>query len=122
MDKLLVETSTLRPEFKRADRLWKKFYMRFSLLYAALVWKTSPLVHYPLVIDIRLGTMKYYYFRYGIMTVLKRIFYYNRVLRDRLRKDSPEIDFMSFYLTKLLTDEEAIKQQLEKEFEELCLN
>jgi len=115
MDRLLVETTELRPEYQERNRLWEKYYKRFFLFYAHMRWKPLAIVHYGVVIDIELGTVKYYYFKYGITYALKRIVNYNQVLAHRLEGRNVELDPKDFYIETLLTDSEQINNQLDKE-------
>jgi len=114
MDRLLVETPELQHEYKERNRLWEKYYKRFCLFYA-LMWKKRPLIHYPLTIDIELGGMKYQYFRFGFKAVLRRIKCYNIILGSRLEGRSVDVDPKDFYIQTLLTDEQAVEDQLNKE-------
>jgi hypothetical protein len=114
MDRLLVETKELRPEYRERNRLWDKFYKRFCLTLA-LIWKSRPLIHYPLTIDIELGTMKYDYFKFGIEHTLRRIWRYNVIMGARLEGRNVDLDTKDFYIETLLTDEQAVEDQLNKE-------
>jgi hypothetical protein len=114
MDKLLVETKMLKPEYLRRERLWKLFVRRFCLILAK-VWNRHALIAYPLMIEIQLGVMQYHYFKFGIEAVARRIFNYNLILMSRLKGNSTDLDPEDFYLTNLLTDEQEIKDQLHKE-------
>ncbi len=122
MDKLLVETKELKPEYQERGRLWEKFYERLCFWVAAFLWKRRPLIHYPLTIDIRLGTIKYDYLKFGIKHTLNRILRYNIIMGARMEGRNVDLDPKDFYIEELLTDKEQIKDQLDKEFNELCLN
>ena len=81
----------------------------------ARVWKTAPLVHYPLTIDIRFGTMRYHYYKHGLKYVLSRILNYNKVMVDKIKGISTDIDPEDFHIRTLLTDAKSINDQLNKE-------
>jgi hypothetical protein len=61
-------------------------------------------------VDIELGCMKYYYFKYGIVQALKRVRTFNRTLGQSINLDPKD-----FYIHTLLTDTEEIDKQLDKE-------
>jgi hypothetical protein len=113
MDRLLVETKELRPEYQDLNRLWKNFYKRFCLTLVHLTWKSSA-IRYGITIDIELGTMKYHYFKHGMVHVIKRIKNYHFVLGHKL-EGRIDIDPKDFYIQTLLTDKEQIDEQLNKE-------
>ena len=110
MDRLLVETPELRPEYQERNRLWENYYKRFCLFIAHMRWRPLSIIHYGLVVDIELGSMKYYYLKYGMTYVIKRINYYHIAIKKRT-----ELDPKDFYIHTLLTDTEDINNQLDKE-------
>ena len=122
MDSLLVDTPELKSEYQERNRLWEKYYKRFSLMVAWLLWRNNVLIHYPLVIDIKLGNMKYHYLQYGLKRVLIRINLFNRILVTRISDKSIDLDPDTFYITTVLTSREDIEKQLEKELRQVCLN
>ena len=117
MPELLVTESELKIEYKRKSELWDKVYQRVFLAYAKLRWRHNPLVAYPLVIDIRLGTMKYHFFKFGAVHVKRRIDAYHALMMTRLKgekiADLENTD--EFYIKTVLTDQESINDQLDKE-------
>ena len=121
MDKLLVQTKELKPEFKRRNRLWNLFLRRYFLGFAS-IWKEHPLIDYLLTIDIELGSMKYYYFQHGFKYTRDKIMKYNLVIAERLEGKEVELNLKDFYIQTLLTDKEQVENQLSIELEELCLN
>lgn len=114
MDILIVK-GDLRDEYKRKDDLWRRFYVRLLTTYANFVWKYNALVLYPLTIDIRLGNMKFYYFKYGIGYVKRRIDSYNQTLGHRLEGRNVDINTKEFFIDTILTDKDQISDQLDDE-------
>ncbi len=121
MDKLIVQTGKLKPEYRKRKRLWDLFFRRFFRGFSS-IWKKHALIHYPLTIDIEIGTMKYHYFRYGFKHTRDRIMKYNFIMVDRLDSKEETLNPEDFYVQELLTDEQQVKAQLDKELAELCLN
>lgn len=115
MDKLLVETKELKPEYQERNRLWEKYYKRFCLFLAHARWKPFSIIHYSIVIDIEIGMMKYYYFKYGMIHVIKRIKNYHTIIAQRVRDRGVELDPKDFHVHTLLTNTEEINDQLNKE-------
>ena len=115
MDRLLVETKELRPEYKERNRLWEKFYKRFCLTLVTLTWKQISIIHYNVVVDIELGTMKYYYFKHGMGYVIRRIKNYHSIVGHRSQNRNVDIDPKDFYIQTLLTDTKQVEEQLNRE-------
>jgi hypothetical protein len=86
-----------------------------------MIWRTRPLIHYPLTVDIELGTMKYDYFKFGIQHTIRRIWRYNVIMGARMEGRSVDLDPKDFYIHTLLTTEKDVEDQLSKEFARLCL-
>ena len=122
MDKLIVDTLELKPEYQEANRLWEKFYKRFFRVVAWLLWRNRPLVHYPLVIDIELGNMQYQYMYFGFKKTLIRINRFNVILVARMNDKGVDLNYKRFYKTEILTNAETIEKQLDIELREVHLN
>jgi len=122
MDKLVVETPELKPEYKERGRLWKKYVRRVCRVLAWFIWRYKPLIHYPLVLDIELGSMEFYYLKYGLRKTLERINLYNRILVARLTEKETLIDPSKFYISTVLTSTEDIEEQLDRELRQVSLN
>lgn len=114
---LLVTEEELKEEYHRKEWLWDTIYQRIAQKYANLLWKNNPLILFPLKIDITLGNMRYHYYKYGITRVKERIDGYGRIIAGKLRgRDFDlELDSKEFYIKTVLTDEESILDQLDKE-------
>jgi len=119
MPNLLVTEKELKEEYVAKDELWKKVYRRVFSAYVKMRWRYNPLISYPLAIDIHLGTIKYYYFRFGASYVKKRIDNYNIVMGQKLEGRHIDLDPTDFYIQTVLTDEDSINEQLDKEIREL---
>ena len=115
--RLLVTEKELKQEYQRKDWLWNTIYERIALKYASLLWIKNPLISFPLTIEIRLGSMKYHYFKYGIGHVKKRIEQYGSIFAQKFQGRDVDLEVNSdeFYIKTVLTDKESIEDQLHKE-------
>jgi hypothetical protein len=105
--------------------MWVKIVSHI-MLGIAKIWSRvkniGGIVSYPLIVDIELGKMKYYYYKYGFIKVFKRCWYYNYVMMCRtniLNKELPpriakyedELEIDLPYLTE--------DELLEREYQDL---
>lgn len=119
MPDLLVTEGELKSEYQAKAELWDKVYRRIFTAYAKLRWRHNPLIAYPLAIDIHLGMMKYYYFKKGLFFVKFRIDNYKILFMARLEGRDFDLNPDDFYIQTVLTDEDSINEQLDKEIIEL---
>ncbi len=119
MPELLVTEGKLKDEYAAKAELWNKVYRRIFSAYARLRWRHNPLISYPLAIEIHLGTMKYHYFKRGLFFVKHRIDNYKIIFSARLAGRKVDLNPDEFYIQTVLTDEDSINEQLEKEITEL---
>jgi len=119
MDTLPVETQKLKQKYVIRDLLWKILIKKICKFYA-LGWKDNPLISFPLATDIELGTIKYYYYKYGLKLVLTMILKYNEVILGKMNDELKPIDISEFYVTEILTSDKEISNQLNNEIDELC--
>jgi len=125
MQNLIVTNRKLKPEYRRRNWWWNRFFKKFFLKYSESVWKNQALIAYPLTIDIELGTMRYFYMKYGFTHVYMRITKYNVIMVARLTGRGDIVDFLEeedFYEKTVLIREEDIKDQLDKEISEIMMN
>jgi len=116
----LITYAGLKREYYLSNFLWKYVVKRILGIITKLWQKTQPLVAYPLVIDIELGTMKLYYFKYGFSRVIGRAYHYNKVLLKKMEgEQEEELDVNDFLRENRLTKKEDIDEQLEQEMREL---
>ena len=117
---LLVTEKELKEEYRHREWQWNTFYRRVAQKYAEVLWKNNPLILYPLSMDIAIGNMKYRYFKFGIKHVWNRINRYHEVFARKFRgRDVDlEVDSEQFYIRTVLTNEEDILDQLDKEIRE----
>lgn len=97
-------------------------YHELAIAYAEFIWRDDPMVSYPLQIDIKLGNMKFYFFKHGMKGVRNRIDKYNKVLISRVHKNSDDIDTTQFYIQSIFTDKRSIENQLDNEAEHLHMH
>jgi len=118
---LKVIGKKLQPKYWFRNWLWNKLYLKIVSNYAKKTWNDYPIVAYPLMIDISFGTMKYYYFKYGIKGIEKRIKTYNKVIANMIEKRNldDEINVDQFYIQRTLTSKKSIAKQLDEEFSQI---
>jgi len=105
----------LKEKYKIKQWLWKYLFKRFCVWIAEALWSNAPFLIFLLIANIQFGTMKYYYFKYGLGYVLKRIRSYNKILSNQIEDKDTEIDSKEFYMSILITGEDDINIQLNRE-------
>ena len=109
----------LKPKYWLRSLWWKIVVRSVFLLYAD-IWKEHAIVHYPLTIDIELGSMRLYYLKYGFHHVCERITTYNKLLADRIAgKEEEDLSPKFFQRAVKLTNPVSIEKQLEMEMQDL---
>ena len=109
MEPINIVQEELLPKYRSQDWWWRNVFIRLARIYAKTGWKHVALISYPLMIEIELGLMRYYFYKDGWIGVKDRIATFNMVLAERLEgRDNLDLNPDEYHEIRTITDPDEI--------------